>query len=220
MMVVKTARGLKLERMQSANTLSLSLGPLFLFVLGAFLSGCAQTPPPPPAGAVAADYIIGPGDTVEIFVWRNPDVSASVTVRPDGKISTPLVEDLQAANKTPSQLARDFERELSNYLKDPLVTVIMRGFVGPYSQQIRVVGEAVQPRVLPYKEDMTVLDVMIAVGGLTEFAAGNKTTIVRSIEGQRQQFGVRLDDLIRDGDIGANVPVLPGDILIIPESWL
>ena len=217
MMLVDAANWLK--SMQKARSCGMLLSLLFL--LGLLLAGCAQTtPPPPPVSAVAPDYIIGPGDSVEVFVWRNPEVSASVTVRPDGKISTPLVEDLQAADKTPTQLARDFERELSNYLKDPLVTVIMRGFVGPYSQQIRVVGEAAQPQVLPYKEDMSVLDVMIAVGGLTEFASGNKATIVREVDGQRQQFTVRLDDLIRDGDIDANVPVLPGDILIIPESWL
>ncbi|MCF6209975.1 MAG: polysaccharide export protein [Gammaproteobacteria bacterium] len=186
-----------------------------------WLAGCAVShePPPPVADANPA-YIIGPGDTLEIFVWRNSEVSNSVTVRPDGKISTPLVEDLQAAGMTPTELARNVEAELAKYLKEPLVTVIMRGFVGPYSQQIRVVGEAAAPRVLSYRENMSVLDVMIAVGGLTEFASGNKAMIVREVDGKRQQFVVRLDDLIRDGDISANVPVLPGDILIIPESWL
>jgi polysaccharide export outer membrane protein len=193
----------------------------FLLSLLLLLSaGCAQLAPPPPTPATLPDYLIGPGDSLQIFVWRNPEVSTSVTVRPDGKISTPLVEDLQAANKTPTQLARDIERELANYLKDPLVTVMMQGFVGPYSQQIRVLGEAAKPQVLPYREHMSVLDVMISVGGLTEFAAGNKATIVRNVDGKTQQYGVRLDDLIRDGDISANVPVLPGDILIIPESWL
>ncbi|HEB55851.1 MAG TPA: sugar ABC transporter substrate-binding protein [Gammaproteobacteria bacterium] len=186
-----------------------------------WLGGCAVSHEAPPPGVAAnSTYIIGPGDTLEIFVWRNPEVSSSVTVRPDGKISTPLVEDLQAADMTPTELARNMEAELAKYLKEPLVTVIMRGFVGPYSQQIRVLGEATQPRVLAYRENMSVLDVMIAVGGLTEFAAGNKTTIVRYVDGERRQFGVRLDDLIRDGDIEANVPVFPGDILIIPESWL
>lgn len=184
------------------------------------LAGCAHLAPPPPTMSVSPDYRIGPGDTLRVFVWRNPEVSTSVTVRPDGKISTPLVEDLQAANKTPTQLARDIERVLANYLKDPLVTIMMQGFVGPYDQQIRVLGEASKPQVLPYRQYMTALDVMIAVGGLTEFAAGNKATIVRNVDGKVQQYGVRLDDLIRDGDITANVPVLPGDILIIPESWL
>ncbi len=185
------------------------------------VGGCSQKYAAPPDTPVASpDYLIGPGDALQVFVWRNPEVSVSVTVRPDGKISTPLVEDLVATGKTPSQLARDIERELANYLKDPLVTVMMTGFVGPYSQQIRVVGEAARPQVLAYREHMSVLDVMIAVGGLTEFAAGNKASIVRVVGGKNQQFGVRLDDLIRDGDISANVQVLPGDILIIPESWL
>lgn len=197
-------------------------GSLLAAIVCLGFAGCAQTLPQPPSAVPAAgsNYIIGPGDSLEIFVWRNPEVSTSVVVRPDGKISTPLVEDLQAANKTPTVLARDMEAELAKYLKDPLVTVIMRGFVGPYSQQIRVLGEAAQPQVLPYRKGMSVLDVMIAVGGLTEFAAGNKAAIVREKDGKRVQFGVRLDDLIRDGDIDANVPVLPGDILIIPESWL
>ncbi|HED39469.1 MAG TPA: sugar ABC transporter substrate-binding protein [Chromatiales bacterium] len=193
---------------------------VFLLVLVS-LTGCSQkTLSPPDVVPVSPQYIIGAGDGLQVFVWRNPEVSVSVTVRPDGKISTPLVEDLTAAGKTPSQLARDIERKLADYLKDPLVTIMMTGFVGPYSQQIRVVGEAAQPQVLAYRDHMSVLDVMIAVGGLTEFAAGNKARIVREVNGRRQQFGVRLDDLIRDGDISANVPVLPGDILIIPESWL
>lgn len=192
-----------------------------LLLASVSLTGCSQkTLSPPDVVPVSPEYIIGAGDGLQVFVWRNPEVSVSVTVRPDGKISTPLVEDLIAAGKTPSQLARDIERKLADYLKDPLVTVMMTGFVGPYSQQIRVVGEATQPQVLAYRDNMSVLDVMIAVGGLTEFAAGNKARIVREVDGRRQQFNVRLDDLIRDGDISANVPVLPGDILIIPESWL
>lgn len=191
-----------------------------LAVVALLIGGCSQKfPSPPNVSGSSPDYIIGPGDGLQIFVWRNPEVSTSVPVRPDGKISTPLVEDLVAAGKTPTQLARDIEGELSNYLKEPLVTVIVRGFIGPYSQQIRVVGEATRPQVLAYREHMSLLDVMIAVGGLTEFAAGNKASVVRQVDGQQQQFNVRLDDLIREGDIGANVPVLPGDILIIPESW-
>ncbi|MDT8385283.1 MAG: polysaccharide export protein [Gammaproteobacteria bacterium] len=186
-----------------------------------FTAGCSQQPTLPAAtsGAISTDYLIGPGDSLQVFVWRNPEVSTSVIVRPDGKLSTPLVEDLVAAGKTPTQLARDVERELANYLKEPLVTIMVSGFVGPYSQQVRVVGEAGRPQALAYREHMSVLDVMIAVGGLTEFAAGNKASIVRNVEGQQKQFGVRLDDLIREGDISANVPILPGDILIIPESW-
>ncbi len=217
MMLVKAARWL--ESVQNVNSCRMSLGLFFL--LGLFLVGCAQTALLPVAtSTVSSDYLIGPGDSMQVFVWRNPEVSTAITVRPDGKISTPLVEDLVAAGKTPTQLARDIEEALSNYLKEPLVTVMLSGFIGPYNQQIRVVGEATKPQVLPYRENMSVLDVMIAVGGLTEFAAGNKATIVREVNGKRQQFIVRLDDLIRDGDISANAPVLPGDILIIPESWL
>jgi len=164
-------------------------------------------------------YLIGPGDSLNIFVWRNPDLSTSVPVRPDGRITIPLVEDLQASGKTPSQLARDIEKVLSRYVKDPLVTVMVTGFVGPYSQQIRVVGEAAKPQALPYRDRMTLLDVMIAVGGLTEFAAGNRARLVRIVDGQQQILELRLDDLLKDGDISANIPMRPGDTLIIPESW-
>ena len=195
--------------------------------LGFFLllsSGCATTDYPPleggPAPAqVTPDYIIGAGDSVNIFVWRNPELSSSVTVRPDGKITTPLVEDVSASGKTPTQLARDMEKELSVYVKNPVVTVMVGGFVGPYNEQIRVVGQASNPMALPYRDQMTLLDLMIAVGGLTEFAAGNKAIVVRVIDGEWQQFGVRLDDPINGADISANTHVLPGDILIIPESW-
>ena len=195
--------------------------------LGIFLllsSGCATTEYPPleggPAPAqVTPDYIIGAGDSIEIFVWRNPELSSSVTVRPDGKITTPLVEDVPASGKTPTQLARDMEKELSVYVKNPVVTVMVGGFIGPYAEQIRVVGQAANPQALPYRDQMSLLDLMIAVGGLTEFADGNKSTVVRVIDGEWQQFGVRIDDLINGADISANTYVLPGDILIIPESW-
>lgn len=164
-------------------------------------------------------YLIGPGDGLSIFVWRNPDLSQSVIVRPDGRVSIPLVEDLEVTGITPTQLARQIEKELSVYVKDPIVTVIISGFSGPFDQQVRVVGEASQPRALPYREKMTLLDLMIAVGGLTEFAAGNRSTITRIINGKQMQIEVRIEDLIKDGDISANVDLLPGDILIIPESW-
>ena len=195
---------------------------IILMVSTVALYACAPkvyVPANPQKAAAEIDYRIGPGDLLEIFVWRNQEVSISIPVRPDGKISTPLVEDMVAEGKTPTQLARDIERELSVYLKEPLVTVIVRDFIGPFNQQIRVVGEAAQPAVLPYRANMTVLDVMIAVGGLTEFANGNGARIIRTINGKNQTFGVRLDNLIREGDINANVAMLPGDILIIPESW-
>lgn len=199
-------------------------GVLILSVLGVLtLGGCATNGVPSADQELkkASDYkyIIGPGDNVNIFVWRNQEVSMSVPVRPDGKITTPLVEDLQASGKTPSELARDIEKVLSAYIKDPSVTVIVTGFVGPYDQQIRVVGEAAKPQALPYKERMTLLDVMIAVGGLTEFAAGNRTTLVRRVNGEEHTYQLSVEDLIKDGDISANVYILPGDVLIIPETW-
>lgn len=168
---------------------------------------------------LAHDYLIGPGDNVDIIVWRNPEVSMTVPVRPDGKITTPLVEDLPASGKTSTQLARDIEEALSKYIQQPVVTVVVTQFVGPYAEQIRVIGEAARPQALPYREEMTLMDVLIAVGGITEFAAGNKARIIRSVDGKEQQFSVRLNDLIRDGDISANVPIRQGDVLVIPESW-
>ena len=186
-----------------------------------------EVSPPPKVAAVAATeatpiqdyYIIGPGDNVNINVWRNPDVSLSVPVRPDGKITTPLVEDLPASGKTPSQLARDIEKALEKYIQQPVVTVIVTGFVGTYGEQIRVVGQAAKPQALPYRQDMSLLDVMIAVGGVTEFAAGNRATIIRNIDGKQKSLAVRLNDLIKEGDISANTPMRPGDILVIPESF-
>ncbi len=173
-------------------------------------------------------YLIGPGDSVQIFVWRNPEVSQSVTVRPDGKISTPLVEDLLASGKTPTQLARDLEKALETYIRQPIVTVIVAGGIGPYSEQIRVVGQVgggsteggqtSKPQAIAYKEKMTLLDVMVVVGGLGQFADGNKTKLVRVVDGKQKEYEVRLDDLL-NGDITANVDMLPGDILIVPEAW-
>jgi polysaccharide export outer membrane protein len=165
------------------------------------------------------NYLIGPGDEVQIFVWRNPEISQGVTVRPDGKITTPLVEDLQASGKTPTLLARDLEKALETYIRQPIVTVIVAGGIGPYSEQVRVVGQASKPQAIAYKRQMTLLDVMIAVGGLTEFADGNDTKIVRMVDGKQTEYAVRVDDLLNDGDISANVDMLPGDILIIPEAW-
>ena len=175
--------------------------------------------PPAPATAVSSDYtyIIGAGDNLNIVVWRNPDLSMSVPVRPDGKMSAPLVEELQAQGKTPVELARDVEKRLSTYVRDPVVTVLVSGFVGPYSEQIRVVGEAARPQFLPFKQKMTLLDLMIAVGGLTDFADGNRAIIQRASDGNKQ-YSVRLKDLLKRGDLSANVEMRPGDILIIPQS--
>ena len=193
---------------------------LVLAAVGGVLGGCASSFPPAPASAADADYnyVIGPGDSVNIVVWRNAELSLSVPVRPDGKITTPLVEDLPALGKDSSTLARDIEKALSKYIRDPVVTVIVTGFVGPYSEQIRVVGEAANPQVLQYKQKMTLLDVMIAVGGITDFADGNGATILRTSEGNKQ-YSVRIRDLIKRGDVSANVEMRPGDVLIIPQSW-
>jgi polysaccharide export outer membrane protein len=185
-----------------------------------FLGGCKSYPSlSPDEKYLAHDYLIGPGDNVDIIVWRNPEVSMAVPVRPDGKITTPLVEDLPASGKTSTQLARDIEEALSKYIQQPVVTVVVTEFVGPYTEQIRVIGEATKPQALPYREEMTLMDVLIEVGGITDFAAGNQARIIRRIDGEQQQFSVRLDDLIRDGDISANVPMRQGDVLVIPESF-
>ena len=189
----------------------------------ALLAACASTSfPPAPMSArrKTTPTSSAPGDNVNIIVWRNPELSMSVPVRPDGKFSTPLIDELVAQGKTSVEIARDIEKKLEKYVRDPVVTVIVTGFVGPYGEQIRVVGEAAKPQSLPYKQNMTLLDVMIAVGGLTDFADGNEATILRTPrrQGRRKQYSVRLRDLIRRGDISANVEMKPGDILIIPQS--
>ncbi|MBQ5948158.1 XrtA/PEP-CTERM system exopolysaccharide export protein [Massilia sp. ST3] len=185
------------------------------------LGGCASPAAPSQAALapVNPDYLIGPGDSVNIIVWRNPEVSMSVPVRPDGKITTPLVEDLPAAGKTSTQLARDIEQALAKFIQQPVVTVIVTNFVGNFNEQIRVIGQAARPQALPYRRDMSLMDVLIAVGGVTEFAAGNKATIVRTVDGKQEKLPVRLDALLKDGDISANVMMRPGDVLIVPESF-
>lgn len=189
--------------------------------LAAGWTGCALNQyPPAPASAATPDYryLIGPLDTINIIVWRNPELSMSITVRPDGKISTPLVEDLPAIGRNPSDLARDIEKALAKYTRDPVVTVVAGGFQGVNSEQIRIIGEAARPQSIPFRQGMTLLDVMIQVGGLTDFADGNGAVLVRGKEAGKQ-YSVRLKDLIRRGDISANVDVRPGDILIIPQGW-
>lgn len=183
------------------------------------LAACASHPPAPTlAASEDYNYKIGPGDNLNIVVWRNPELSMSVPVRPDGKISSPLIDDLSAMGKDPTLLAREIEKELGKFIRDPVVTVIVTGFVGPYSEQIRVIGEAAKPQTLPYKQKMTLLDVMIVVGGITTFADGNDATILRTTENNKQ-YKVRLKDLVKRGDFSANVEMKPGDILIIPQSW-
>ncbi len=165
------------------------------------------------------EYIIGAGDTLKIFVWGNAELSGEVPVRPDGRITTPLVEDMVASGKTPTQLARDMEQKLKRYMKKPVVTVTVTHFVGRFSEQIRVVGEVAHPTTLPYRESITVLDVIIAVGGLTDFAAGNRATIVRTVNGKIKKIHVKLDDLLEEGDMKANLYMQPGDVLFVPEAW-
>jgi polysaccharide biosynthesis/export protein len=193
---------------------------LLIGAAGIALFGCASKQTAAPTLAASPDYryLIGPGDMVNIIVWRNPEISMNVPVRPDGRISSPLVEDLPAMGKDPTTLARDIEKELGKYIRDAVVTVVVTGFVGPYSEQIRVVGEAAKPQILAYKQKMTLLDVMIAVGGMTDFADGNGATILRTADGNKQ-YGVRLKDLVKRGDVSANVEMRPGDVLIIPQSW-
>jgi polysaccharide export outer membrane protein len=156
---------------------------------------------------------------LNIFVWRNPEVSTTVIVRPDGMINAPLVEDIKVSEKTPSQVARDIEDALRTYIKNPLVSVAVDEFEGPYKEQVRVIGAAAEPQSLPYNEDMTLLDLIIAVGGLTEFADGNKAVLARIEKGDQMQYTIRIEDLVQSGDLSANIDILPGDIVIIPEAW-
>jgi len=164
-------------------------------------------------------YLIGPGDVVNIFVWRNPEVSGTFVVRPDGMITTSLVEDIPVSGKTPTEIARTIEEILATYLREPTVTVTVNNFVGPFSEQIRVIGEAAEPKSINYTQQMTLLDVMIQVGGLTEFADGNDALLVRVENGIQKQYEIYIEDLIKNGEISANVDVLPGDIIVIPETW-
>jgi len=175
-----------------------------------------------PAAAQQTDvskYVIGPGDMLQVSVWHNPELSTSVPVRPDGRISTPLVTDVVAAGKTSEQLGHDIEAQLKKYVADPIVTVMVSNFVGPYSQQVRIVGEASTPKALPYLAHMTVLDAMIAAGGLTPYASGNRAKLVRRIGGKETETTLRISDLLKDGDLSANTELQPGDIIIIPQSF-
>jgi polysaccharide export outer membrane protein len=204
---------------EGVRSLILGIGvTLQALLLGACSSGLeapatVQTPEVPPL------YQIGAGDSLTIFVWRNAELTTTVVVRPDGRISVPLIEDLYVEGKTPSDLSREIETKLADYIQDPLVTVTVGGFIGTFPQQVRIVGEATQPKAIPYRANMTLLDVVIQAGGLTEFADGNRTTLVRVEDGTAKEYRVHLDDLLEDGDISANLPLLPGDILIVPETF-
>jgi polysaccharide export outer membrane protein len=200
---------------------------LLISMAAILLAGCnttsslpqATTRPSLTTDVDSYQYLIGPGDSLTIFVWRNPEISGQFIVRPDGKVTTSLVEDIDVAGKTPTDLAREIEEKLSTYINSPRVTVSVNNFSGPLSEQVRVIGEATNPSAVNYTEHMTLLDLMIAVGGLTEFADGNNAKLVRVIDGKQTTFEINIDDLIRDGDISENVDMLPGDIVIIPEAW-
>jgi polysaccharide biosynthesis/export protein len=209
----------------SARTSRLAslLAPL---LMAGLLAACAATPAPPLPVAdtkppTAADYVIGPGDGLSIMVYRAPEFSVDLPVRPDGRLSLPLVPDVEAAGRTSTQLAAELATRLSNYIQEPNVTVMVRSFAGTASQRIRVIGEATQPKALPYREGMTLLDVMIEVGGLTRYAAGNRAELMRRdpLDAPPQTFRLRLSDLLRDGDTRQDLAVRPGDTIVIPQSW-
>ncbi|MCC2975601.1 polysaccharide export protein [Sphingomonas sp. PL-96] len=196
-------------------------------VAAMLLGGCTATRPELPAAPFVTaqekpgeDYVIGPLDQLNVFVWRNPELSAKVQVRPDGRITTPLISDMPAVGKTPAMLAEDMKLALGEYIQDPLVSVIVENFSGTYSQQVRVVGATEKPASLPFRANMTLLDAMIAVGGVNEFAAGNRARLVRFDRetGKQQEYGLRIASLLKDGDTSANVRLAPGDVIIIPES--
>lgn len=183
------------------------------------IPGAAAQTPATPAPSVGADYIVGPGDTLQIFVWRNPELTTTVPVRPDGKITTPLVQDMIAVGKSPSQLARDIEVVLAEYIRSPQVNVIVTIPVSAFSK-VQVIGQVTSPQSLPYREGMRVLDAVLATGGLTEFAAGNRSKIVRKQDGKQSELKVRIADLINKGDMRYNLELRPGDVLVIPQSYL
>ena len=194
------------------------------------LSGCAgggpARPSLPPASYVASrevpgeEYVIGPLDSLQIFVWRNPELSAKVQVRPDGRITTPLINDMPAVGKTPAVLADDMKKALSEYISNPLVSVIVEDFSGTFSQQVRIVGATEKPASIPFRANMTLLDAMIAVGGLSEFAAGDRARLVRFDRdtGKQREYALQISRLLKKGDSSANVRLEPGDVIIIPES--
>lgn len=208
--------------MKDQNRFDLALHILFVAMLSMLQFSCASDTAELDMTNVDTvsnpQYIIGPGDRLQIFVWGNSDLSVTVPVRPDGRITTPLVEDVVASGKTPSQLARDIETRLNRYIKQPVVTVTVTEFVGIPGGQIRVVGQVRTPQTIPYRENLSLLDVIITVGGLTEYASGNAATISRNVNGKIVKYNVRLKDLAIDGDVGANVMMHPGDVLFVPES--
>ncbi len=218
-----SAKSLKLRDLLQRIGLSIAI-----FGIGISTSAiAAESPPTPsavqpsaPAGtpaAVPADYLIGPGDSLHVFVFQNEELSVTVPVRPDGKISTPLVEDMVAVGKTPSQLARDIEKSLAEYVKSPKVNVVVMSAMSIFSQ-VKVIGQVKTPQALPFRDGMTVLDAVLAVGGLGQFAAGNRAHLVRTENGKQTEIKLKLDSLVNGGDMKQNIPLKPGDVLVVPES--
>jgi len=208
----------KFPKTRSVATL-LGIGTLALMLGCSGGSDRPLAPARPDGTTTAGPYRIGTGDELKFFVWGDRSLSETVLVRPDGRVSLPLIEDVLVANRTPTEVGREVEEQLKKYVEEPLVTVIVTGFVGSFAQQVRVVGEAAKPQAVLYRADLSLLDVLIEVGGLTEFADGNRATLIRGGDGAQTEYRVRLDDLLRDGDISANVYLQPGDVLIVPESF-
>jgi polysaccharide biosynthesis/export protein len=198
------------------------VGVILVAASALLLSACGSmgTAPPAPRSVTAPTvrYKIGPLDTLNVVVWRNPELSGPVTVRPDGFISMPLVGDLKAAGKSPEELSQDVKAAIAKLVLDPVVSTVVTSFQGVFADQVRIVGEAAKPQSVPYRQDMTLLDVMIQAGGMTDFADGNSAMLIRGSEGGKQ-YSVRLKDLLKRGDISANVAVMPGDIVLVPQSW-
>lgn len=201
-----------------AARIAASVLATLLLTIALSFSVTGQERSPPPTASPAGDYLIGPGDVLQIFVWREPELSVEVPVRPDGRISTPLVEDMVAVGKSPTQLARDIEGVLSEVIRSPQVNVIVQSFLGTSGDQIRVLGQVTEPSSIPFRERMTLMDVMIEVGGLTNFAAGNRSRVVRNTNGRSEEIRVRLDDLLKKGRVEHNMPMRPGDVVIVPEA--
>ena len=198
---------------------------LILFPLLGVLGGCAYFYARPPSRVEAVgqidqtDYVIAAGDTLTVFVWRNPELSLPVPVRPDGRISVPLIQDVQAAGRTPGQLCEVIAAKLGKYIQEPQVTVIVQAAGGQDQTSIKVIGEAITPRVVPYHVGLTLIEVMANVGGLTDFADGNRSYLIRYVNGKPKRFRLRIASLLRSGDMRANIELAPGDVISIPERW-
>jgi polysaccharide biosynthesis/export protein len=214
---VTVGEGEAYDRLTMQKKITVALGCLFGLLAGVLSLTAVADTPPAAAAASTPSYIIGPGDELEVFVWQNADLSVTVPVRPDGKISTPLNEDMVAVGKTPSELAHDIEVKLSEYVRSPHVNVIVMKPASVFSQ-VKVIGQVKAPQAIAYRDGMTVLDAVLAVGGLTEYAAGNRARIVRMVDGQEQEIPVRLGALVNGGDMSQNLPMKPGDVLVVPES--